>query len=127
MTISPYVARAAGVLLAAPFIVLGREAAVDPGPRTGLAEQLGVPRPELAVRVNGAAMVAGGCGLAAGILPRTAAAGLAVSLVPTSLAGHAYWRDEDPTARKVNRIHFLKNLGLAGGLLLVAATGRRDG
>jgi putative oxidoreductase len=45
--------------------------------------------------------------------------------VPTTLAGHAYWQHEDPAARKTNRIQFLKNLGLLGGLMAVAVTDRR--
>jgi putative oxidoreductase len=109
-------------LLAAPFVVLGYEAAAEPGGRVQLAEDLGLPNPETAVRLNGAAMAAGGVALGLGVLPRTAAVGLAASLVPTTLAGHAYWQHEDPAARKTNRIQFLKNLGLLGGLMAVAVT-----
>ncbi len=115
----------ARVLLGAPFVVLGYEAAAEPGGRVDLARAMGVPEPELAVRANGAAMVAGGAALAAGILPRTAAAGLVTSLVPTTVAGHPYWTMDDPQARKVNRIQVLKNVGLAGGLLAVAAMSHR--
>lgn len=113
--------RTARVLLAAPFVWLGYEAAAEPGKRVELAAALGVPQPEVAVRVNGAAMVAGGTGLAAGVLPRAAAAGLVASMIPTTLAGHAFWQHDDPVARKTNRIQFLKNLGLMGGLLAAAA------
>jgi putative oxidoreductase len=124
MPIPRTVARA---LLAAPFVVLGYEAAAEPGGRVALAADLGIRDPETAVRVNGAAMTAGGVALGLGILPRAAAAGLAVSLVPTTLAGHAFWNHDDPGARKTNRIQFLKNLGLLGGLVaVVAATDRED-
>jgi putative oxidoreductase len=116
----------ARALLAAPFVVLGYEAAAEPGGRVELAAALGLPNPELAVRCNGAAMAAGGVALGIGVLPRTAAGGLAVSMVPTTLAGHAFWQHEDPVARKTNRIQFLKNLGLLGGLLAVATTSERD-
>lgn len=112
--------RAAHVALGIPFIVLGYEAAKDPGIRVKAAEGLGIPHPELAVRFNGAAMLAGGAALALGVLPRAAALGLAASLVPTTLAGHPYWRMTDPQARQMNRIQVLKNLGLAGGLVVVA-------
>lgn len=111
-------------LLAAPFVVLGAEAAAEPGPRVQLAADLGVPSPELAVRANGAAMVAGGVALGLGVLPRAAAVGLAASMVPTTLAGHAYWQHDDPVARKTNRIQLLKNVGLIGGLVAVAAARR---
>ena len=113
--------RLGAAALGAPFVWLGYEAAARPGGRILLAERLGVPRPEAAVRLNGMAMVAGGLGLITGVLPRAAAAGLVASLVPTTLAGHAFWRDDDPAVRTPNRINFLKNVGLIGGLVLIAA------
>ena len=113
--------RAAGrVALAAMFISGGADALLEPGSRTARAEELGVPLdPELAVQANGAAMLAAGAALALGIRPRLAAAVLAGSLVPTTLAGHPYWKLEDPAARRQQRIHFFKNVGLFGGALLV--------
>jgi uncharacterized membrane protein YphA (DoxX/SURF4 family) len=116
----PIVHRLAHAALGAPFLWLGYEAAAEPGGRVALAADLGIPNPELAVRLNGAAMVAGGAALALGVLPRAAALGLAVSLVPTTLAGHAFWKHEDPQARHTQRIQLLKNLGLVGGLIAVA-------
>ena len=115
--------RLAKALLGLPFLWLGYEAATEPGGRVALAEDLGLPEPESAVRFNGAAMAAGGGALILNVFPRLAAAGLAASLVPTTLAGHAFWKDEDPATRKANRIQVLKNAGLIGGLLTVAAKG----
>jgi putative oxidoreductase len=113
--------RAAGrVALAAMFITGGADAMLDPGPRTAKAEEVGVPLdPELAVRVNGAAMLAAGTALALGIWPRLAAGVLAGTLVPTTLAGHPFWRLDDPAARRQQRTHFYKNVGLFGGALLM--------
>ncbi|MEV8514916.1 DoxX family protein [Dactylosporangium sp. NPDC051484] len=75
---------------------------------------------ETLVRVNGAAQMIGGILLATGRAPRPAALLLAGSLVPTTLAGHPFWSIEEPQQRAAQRIQFLKNLGLAGGLLLAA-------
>jgi uncharacterized membrane protein YphA (DoxX/SURF4 family) len=98
------------------FIAGGADALLNPGPRTAQAAELGVPlEPELAVRLNGATMVAGGVALALGVWPRLAAAALAGSLAPTTLAGHPFWRMTDPAARRQQRIHFLKNVGLSAG------------
>jgi len=83
--------------------------------------KLGLPEPETMVVVNSVAHVAGGVAMALGIFPRLAAAGLAASLVPTTLAGHRFWETEDEQARNQQITHFLKNLGLIGGLLAVAA------
>ena len=112
--------RLACVALGLPFIWLGYEAVVAPGARVAMAAKLHIPRPDIAVRLNGAVMVVGGLGVATGLLWKAAAVALVLSLIPTTLAGHAFWAETDPQARKANRIQFLKNLGLMGGLLAVA-------
>jgi uncharacterized membrane protein YphA (DoxX/SURF4 family) len=61
--------------------------------------------------------VLGGALLALGKAPRLSAVALAGSLVPTTMAGHAYWSVEDPAARKQQRIQFHKNMAMIGGLL----------
>jgi hypothetical protein len=46
---------------------------------------------------------------------------LAGSVIPTTLAGHRYWEiHDDPARRAQQKIHFFKNLGLLGGLMLAA-------
>ena len=43
----------------------------------------------------------------------------------TTYAGHRFWEETDDAARAQQRVHFLKNLGLLGGLILAAFdTGR---
>ncbi len=76
--------------------------------------------PRTLVRLNGAVHVVGGLMLATGQARRTAALVLAASMVPTTLAGHAYWEEDDATQRASQQVHFLKNVGLIGGLLLAA-------
>ena len=90
-----------------------------------LAERLpGVPSdPETAVRVNGAVQVVAGTMMSVGFLPRLSAAALAATLVPTTAAGHPFWQAEDPAERAQQRVHFLKNLAMFGGLLIVAFDG----
>lgn len=113
--------------LGAPFVYLGYQAVKTPGGRVNAASDFGIPDDyaELAVRANGAAMVLGGLSVATGILPRVGAAGVAASLVPTTLAGHAFWNDTDPKTKAANLTQFLKNLGLIGGMLVVAASGKK--
>jgi len=77
--------------------------------------------PETLVRLNGAAQVAAGFMLATGRLTRPAALVLASTLVPTTLAAHPFWTIKDPQERRHQETHFMKNLGLFGGLLLAAA------
>lgn len=110
--------RVGQALLSVVFVKSGYDVARQPGPRVDKAAKLGVPNPEVAVRANGAAMVVGGTALALNKLPRLAALGLIASLVPTTVAGHPFWEFEG-AERKQQEIHFMKNLGLLGGLLLV--------
>lgn len=77
--------------------------------------------PEQAVRINGAVHVAAGCLLGIGVLPRLNAVVLAATLVPTTLAGHPFWTIKDKQEREAQKLHFLKNLSMLGGLLLAAA------
>lgn len=76
--------------------------------------------PETLVRINGAIQVGGGLLLATGKAPRLASIALAGSLVPTTLAGHAFWNETDPEAKSAQTVQFLKNVSLLGGLLIAA-------
>ncbi|SCG48182.1 DoxX family protein [Micromonospora halophytica] len=83
---------------------------------------------ETLIRANAVVQLAAGLMLATGKFTRPAALVLAGTLVPTTAAGHPFWDNDDPAARTSNQIHFLKNLGLFGGLLLAAAdTGGKPG
>lgn len=122
--------RVPSALLAPMFIVGGLDAARKPAGKAGKAsavtdrviDTLGIDADtEQLVRLNGAVQVGAGAMLALGLLPRLAAAALAGSLVPTTLAGHRFWAEVDPQAKTAQRIQFLKNLAMLGGLLLVVA------
>jgi putative oxidoreductase len=73
------------------------------------------------VRVNGAAQLLAGAALATDRFARPAALVLAASLVPTTLAGHRFWEPVTPADRHAQRIQFLKNMAMLGGLVLAAA------
>jgi uncharacterized membrane protein YphA (DoxX/SURF4 family) len=116
-------------MLAGIFVSSGADAFLHPEakvPRAEavapvIAERLGLPPDtERLVRLNGAVMVAGGALLATGRLPRLAALAVLGALVPTTVAGHAFWSETDPAAKQQQRIQFLKNLAMGGGLLLAA-------
>lgn len=86
-----------------------------------IAKQSGLPNdPELGVRINGAVMLGAGTLFATGKFPRTSAALLAASMVPTTLAGHAFWKESEPQAKQAQQIQFFKNLSMLGSLILAA-------
>jgi putative oxidoreductase len=117
---------AARMLTGSTYVLLGFDALRAPGARVDQAADVlaavrtVVPLPaddELVVRGNAAVQVLGGAMLALGWAPRLSALALAGSLIPTTVAGHGYWRIEDPAARKAQRIQFHKNMAMIGGLL----------
>ena len=80
-----------------------------------------VPRDvEQWVKIDAGVKVGAGALFALGKFPRFSALLLAGSVVPTTLAGHRFWEHDDPKERFGQLSHFLKNLGLLGGLLLAA-------
>ena len=130
MTIAEAIARP---MLASMFIAGGLDSVRHGGTKGSAAATVtepvtratGLDAAQL-VKINGAVQVGAGAALALGILPRPAAAVLAISLVPTTLAGHRFWEHDDPTQRAGQRIHFLKNIAMLGGLVLAAtSTGGR--
>lgn len=76
--------------------------------------------PETIVQINAAVQIGAGALFALGKAPRWSALALAGTLVPTTLAGHDFWNNEDPAVRAQHRTHFVKNIGLLGGLLIAA-------
>lgn len=131
----PLVTRAARLLMGSTFVMLGSDAARTPGGRADQAAPLlarmrtVLPLPEddeLLVRANGGAQALAGGLLALGRCPRLAAAVIGASLIPTTLAGHAFWTEEDAGARAAQRTQFLKNSAMLGGMLLVVALDGRQ-
>lgn len=125
--------RVARPLLASIFISSGFDAVQHPESKVKSAEKVTGPLAERVsalpddtatlVRLNGAAQVAAGALLSFGILRRAAALALIGSLVPTTIAGHRFWEEVDDGARAQQLTQFLKNLGLLGGLVLLATEG----
>jgi putative oxidoreductase len=115
----PLIAR---VLLAALFLVSGIRSLVSVAGTTGYFARLGVPMPGIATWVVIGVEIVGAIMLIVGWRTRLAAWGLAAFVVAATYLGHPFWAvDSGQYANQLN--HFLKNLALIGGLLLVAAHG----
>jgi len=121
--------RLARPLLSAIFIWGGIDTLRNPQPRVEVAAPVipaiagatGLPAdPNLLVKINASVQVGAGVLLALGKMPRLAALALVGSTIPTTYAGHRFWEIDDQQIRNQQRVHFLKNLGLIGGLLLAA-------
>jgi uncharacterized membrane protein YphA (DoxX/SURF4 family) len=126
----PLSRRIARPLLASIFVVGGWDALLHPAGKAKKAEAVSEPLSEHAgvesidaetlVRINGAVQIGAGVLLGVGKFRRVAALVLIGSIIPTTYAGHRFWEESDPTTRAQQKVHFLKNLGLLGGLILAA-------
>jgi putative oxidoreductase len=132
--------RLARPMLAAVFIWGGVDTLRNPGPRVKAAtpflektfSKVGdklpeqVPTdPETLVKLDAAVKVGAGVLFALNKFPRLSALLLAGTLVPTTLAGHPFWEQEEAAQKAGHQVHFLKNVGLIGGLLI--ASGDTEG
>lgn len=136
MSLSRLIARP---MIAAGIIYLAQGALRDPASRAPsaakvtdkvvpAAKKAGVPIPEdteTLVRINAGVQIGGALALATGRAPRLGASLIAGSLVPTTVAGHQFWAESDPAAKKTHTMQFFKNLALAGAMIIVA--GDTDG
>ena len=122
-------------MIAALFLTAGVDVLRRPEPRAAVAhdtlEMLRsavrvVPDDVTAVRANAAVQLVAATLLTSGKAPRVAAGVLAASLVPTTLAGHAFWTSEDSAQSAQQRAHFAKNLAILGGLILAALPPEED-
>jgi len=133
MTLSRLIARP---LLASSFVLGGVGALRNADKLAGKASTVtdrivpvlrraapGVPIPTDAttlVRINALVQIGAALALATGRAPRLCATVLAASLVPTTVAGHAFWSEQDPAQQKAQLLAFTKNASLVGGLLIAA-------
>ena len=122
--------RIAGPLLASIFVHGGLDAYRNPESKVKAAEVVTAPitarieaLPEdtaTLVKMNGAVQVSAGALLAIGKFRRLAAVMLIGSIIPTTYAGHRFWEEVDDEKKAAQQAHFLKNLGILGGLVMMA-------
>jgi uncharacterized membrane protein YphA (DoxX/SURF4 family) len=122
-------------MLGAIFIASGARTLANPDPLVPRAKRVTdrigplleradprLPRsPRTLTQINAAMQLGGGLLLATGRATRPAATLLAGTVIPTTIAGHPFWTYHDAAERHNQRVQFMKNLGLLGGLLLAAA------
>lgn len=123
--------RLARPMLAAVFISGGVDTLLNPSPRVAAAEPLvdkvgsqlpdqAPSQPEELVKIDAGVKIAAGTLLALGKFPRLSSLALAASMIPTTYVGHPFWERSDPQDKAADRLQFLKNLSILGGLVLAA-------
>jgi putative oxidoreductase len=87
----------------------------------GYAASKGVPAPKLAVVATGVQLLVGGLMILLGWYLWVGALILVLFLVPVALVMHNFWTVQDAQTRMVETIQFMKNLAIAGALLMLMA------
>jgi putative oxidoreductase len=103
------------------LIFLGSGTTGHIGQRKGMARYAasqGIPAAEALVVLSGVMIVIGGLMVALGVWGDLGALLLLVFVLATAFLVHAFWKVQDPHQRMDQQVHFMKNLGLAGGSIL---------
>lgn len=79
----------------------------------------GVPFATLLVPLAGLIALVGGLSVILGYRARFGALLLLVFLVPVTLVMHKFWGLPDPQMAMMQRIHFMKNVALMGGCMMI--------
>ncbi len=88
---------------------------------SGYAASKGVPAPTLAVVGTGVQMLVGGLMILLGWYVWVGALILVLFLVPVAFVMHNFWTVQDGQMRMMEMVQFMKNLAIAGALLMVMA------
>ena len=89
----------------------------------GYLHSKGVPFVQIAAPLATAVETLGGLFLVLGFKIRPLALIMAVYTVATAILGHDFWNVTDAVVQHDMVIHFWKNIGIAGGFLLLFVTG----
>jgi putative oxidoreductase len=84
----------------------------------GYAKSKGMPAPGLAVGGTGSLLILGGASLLLGYHPTVGAMLLVICLLGFAFGIHNYWAVQDPQAKQIEQVNFMKNMALLGLLLM---------
>lgn len=85
----------------------------------GYAQSKGVPQAKAAVLASGLLLLVGGVSVLFNIYPDIGLLALVLFLIPVTFMVHAFWKVQDPLARRGEIVNFTKNLALLGAVLLM--------
>lgn len=83
------------------------------------ARAYGAPAPEVLVPLSGVVIAVSGVALALGVFADLAALLLAAFALSVAPIMHAFWKEQDEQAKQNQMAHFMKNVALAGGALVI--------
>lgn len=110
------------ILLGLIFVLSGFGKIAGFDGTVGYIAAKGLPLPAVVAALTIVVELGGGLALISGFFTRQAALALAVFAVLAGLIFHAFWAAPE-AARMMQQTQFLKNLSIAGGMLVLAVFG----
>lgn len=87
------------------------------------ADAQGLPMADILVPISGVIAIVGGLSVMTGFHARVGAVLLLIFMIPVTAIMHQFWNVGDPQLAQMQMSHFLKNVSMIGGILLVAFYG----
>jgi putative oxidoreductase len=110
------------ILICLVFVGSGVQKVMNFQMMAGFAAAKHLPLPEAAIGAAAALEILGGLAVLTGFHTKLASWLLFLFLIPTTLLFHNFWTMSGMD-RMDNQGHFMKNLAIMGGLLILAANG----
>ncbi len=107
----------ARILFGGFFIINGINHVLKSDTMVPYAASKGVPAPKYAVIASGILILAGGLGIVLGVYVEWAVALLVLFLLVVTFMMHNFWTIQEPQARMMDMVMFMKNIALLGAAL----------
>lgn len=107
------------ILFSLVFVMSGINHFTDTEGSAQYAAYKKVPNAKLMVQLSGVLMLLGGLGVILGVWIDLAALSLAALTLVMAFAMHRFWEDSDPQVKASEMAHFLKNISITGGALVI--------
>jgi uncharacterized membrane protein YphA (DoxX/SURF4 family) len=114
------------ILFGLLFIAAGARHLADFDGSVKYAESKNVPAPPAGVVASGLAFLVGGFSVILGVWGDLGALILIVTLIPLTFLVHQFWRETDAQARENEMLHFMKDIAILGGAVLLFSLFARD-
>ena len=121
MSVTEIALIAGRVLFALLFISSGINHFTKTAAMTGYAQYKKIPMAKFSVYLSGLMILLGGIYIVLGFYADLGALLIAIFLLPTAFLMHAFWKENEATAKQNESIAFFKDLSLAGAALIIFA------
>lgn len=107
------------ILFSAIFLMSGMGHLTQSESMGQYAGSKGVPAPRFMVLLTGIMIILGGLSVLLGAYVQIGTVLLVLFLIPAAFMMHDFWNIEAPEESQNQQVHFMKNMSMAGGAILI--------